>query len=137
MGLTPKKWTKKDIKALCAQLDTYWLSRSPDRTLSSEREARARMATQLANVEQRTQVVLSGLRGMRALHADRYLQECQTIGNAIVRDIYGSSRDEFVERFIKLAKESDADQAMYEALVLRVYAEGLPSEVLSYDPTSR
>lgn len=129
------KWTKKDIKALCAQLDTYWLTRSPDRTLASEKAAKESMGSILERGRQ--DIVLAGLRGMRELHADRYNQQCQTIGNALVRDIYGKSRDEFVAKFIELAKQTDAERKLYEDLVLRVVKEGLPPEVVSYDPTAR
>jgi hypothetical protein len=130
------KWTKKDIKTLCSQLDTLWLGRSPARTASSE-QANAETLKKMLDGNGRKEVVLSGLRAMREMHADRYNQECQTIGNALVRDIYGAGRDEFVERFIKLAKLTDADRAVYEALVLRVVREGLPDEVIAYDPTKR
>lgn len=132
----PGKWTKKDIKTCCSQLDTYWLSRSPSRTVQSEQDSAERLAFVLAG-NGRKEIVLAGLRGMRELHGERYNQECQTIGNAYARDIYGAGRDEFVARFIKLAQDTDKERGLYEKLALRVYHEGLPPEVVAYDPTAR
>ncbi len=130
------KWTKKDIKTLCSQLDTFWLSCRPPTFVGAAAEANAKGYYEKA-IERRQDIVLAGLRGMRELLASRYASTCEAIGNAIVRDIYGEGRDEYVRRATEQARETDKDRAAFEALVLRVHHEGLPDEVKSYDPTKR
>lgn len=114
------KWTKKEIAACCAQLDSYWLTRDV-----------------VSDVRARTEIVLSGLRVTRERYVARYRQECETIGNQLVRFTEYGKPDELIERFIGLARETDRCHRMVEALVLRVHHEGLPPEVVDYDPTVR
>lgn len=136
MSDAPKKWTKIDIRACCSQLDAFWLARRGPGSLapSVHLEAEHTRAV-LANATNRKEAVLAGLRSMRDLHSRRYREYCETIGNQLVRFTEYGKPDELIDRFIKLARETDKDQRAYEALVLRVHNEGLPPEVLAYDPT--
>lgn len=138
MSDAPKKWTKKDIKTLCAQLDTAWLKFRPlDGMFSPDPyEKRSRSFVSQLTERTRLELVLAGLRSMRDMHAERYRKNCESIGNAIARPkVWGDSSAEIIERFTKSAREEDASHAAYEALVLRVVNEGLPDEVNAYDPT--
>jgi hypothetical protein len=67
--------------------------------------------------------------------AERYRSECETIGNQLVRFTEYGKPDELIERFIGLARDTDKTHRIAEALVLRVYHEGLPPEVEAFDPT--
>ncbi len=148
MSTEPKKWTKKDIATLCGQLDTHWLKLRFGLNASEEIEVAKAMRSE--GEKARREIVLAGLRAWRELLAQRYNEQVQTIGNQIVRftewgkgdasaeddqgEIVG---DTIVRRFTKLAGETDKAHRAAEALVLRVHHEGLPPEVVSYDPTSR
>jgi hypothetical protein len=129
------KWTKKDIKLLCGMLDTFVLVNRPihgmmiDRAL--EDSARMLIAEKLA--KHRTDVVLAGIRGARATSSERYSSNCETVGNEIVR-FAKALDDEMVIRFVEMARNEDAESKKLEALLYRVLDEGLPPEVVAYDP---
>jgi hypothetical protein len=130
---TPAKWTKKDIKTLCGFLDSWWLVNRPldyrgmDRAVSEARVI-------LASEGSRKEIVLAGIRSARATASQRYSTYCATIGNQLVRFTEYGKSDELVDRFIKLAREEDAAERKLEALLHRVLDEGLPLEVIAYDP---
>lgn len=130
----PAKWTRAEISSMTGMLDTFWLlHRNPDG--SDAANAAVRVREHLAIERNRTHAVLAGIRGARATSAKRYGENCEAIGNALVRKIYGDSTAEFVERFTKLAKEEDASERAAEAMLHKVLDHGLPPEVLAYDPT--
>jgi hypothetical protein len=130
------KWTKKDIRTLCATLDTFALLNRPlTDALSAHTEAEGRIRAAIA--AKRQDIVLADLRSTRARLAERYSKTCECIGNALVRNIYGNSTAEFVERFKAQACEEDEAAKKAEELVLRVVREGLPPEVVAYDPYAK
>jgi hypothetical protein len=129
------KWTKKDIKALCGHLDTFWLRRRPHDGEGWE-AAKQNTRTVLSAPHLRKEVVLAGVREFEQMHACRYSRNCETVGNEIARFGKGLD-DELVQRFVKLAKEEDASQKTATRLRERILAEGLPEEVVAYDPTTR
>ena len=130
------KWTKKDIKVLCSQLDTFWLQHRPLGGLMGAPRADLEAAAQAVRetlVAKRVDVVLAGIRGFERMHAERYRQNCETIGNEITR--FGKSLDdELVQRFVRLAREEDASGKAATVLRERIQREGLPPEVEAYDP---
>lgn len=128
------KWTKKTIRALCGHLDTYWLQVRP---LSGDiQPAKDHVRKVLQNDRARLEVVLAGVRQFEQLHARRYAEYCSTVGNEIAR-FSKPLEDELVQRFVRLAREEDASNKEATLLRQRLLAEGLPAEVLEYDPTER
>lgn len=118
-------------------LDTFVLLNRPN-PASSIIDPTTRASIEKAIAERRKDIVLTGLRGSRNTSALRYSEYCETIGNQIVRFAKSPTEPDVVlSRFIQLAKEEDAAHRVLEALVLRVYHEGLPAEVESYDPFAR
>lgn len=134
--ITPKKWTKKDIKTLCDQIFSVWLTGRP---LDTMRHAQwdVHFRSIIGSPRVRKDIVLAGLRAARDTIAERYRKDCECIGNMIARDIYGDKRQEMIDRTTASAREHDADHKILEALVLRVHHEGLPPEVEAFDPTKR
>ena len=128
------KWTKKDVKALCSTIDSWWLVNRPLDYRGVE-EAAAKAREMLANPSSRREIVLAGIRGARARASERYSKNCETIGNQLVRFTEYGKPDELIERFTKLAREEDAENTTLEKMLHRVLAEGLPPEVLAHDPT--
>lgn len=133
-GSAAKKWTKKDIAALCGFLNSFWLVHRP-LDYRGRDEAAAKMRALLAEPRNRAEVVLGGIRGARATCSERYRQYCETIGNQLVRFTAYGQPDELVDRFTKMAREEDAAEKKLEKMLHRVLAEGLPPEVVAHDPT--
>jgi hypothetical protein len=127
------KWTKKDINELCSQLDGAWLFVRPH-DVSGWAAAAERFRAVLAVPQARKEAVLGGVRSFEQLFARRYNEYCATIGNEIAR--FGKTLDdELVQRFTGLARETDAAAKRATQLRERVLSEGLPPEVVAYDPT--
>lgn len=130
------KWTKKQIRTLQCHLDTAWLLSRPlsdYRGLRDEAEAAFRNLLAL----RRKDLVLAGVRAAIATSAARYISDCETIGNALVRGIYGAGTDAFIADWIKQAKEEDAARVVSEEVLRRLLSEELPPEVLWYDPITQ
>jgi hypothetical protein len=133
----PRKWTKKDVKALCFAIDGFWLSVRPTGgTLAQIEEAERRFAELISVPARRVEVVLRDVRGFEQLHAQRYRDNCSVVGNEIARFGKGLD-DELVRRFVQMAKDEDASGKKCTELRERILAEGLPKEVLDYDPFAR
>ncbi len=120
-----KKWTKKDIKSLCSQIDSFWLFKRDHYSPDSLRAA--------IDVH-RVGIVTGGLRGFQSMSRERGLQERQTVEHAKKSGVHGTGTEVIVERFTKLAEDSEKDVAKIDQLVARIEAEGLPPEVLAYLP---
>jgi hypothetical protein len=129
------KWFKKDIRALCGHLDSFWLQVRPH-DVGQWEEAKQKLRQALTYPQNRTEIVLAGVRSFEQMHAERYRQNCETVGNELAR-FEKTLEDEIVQRFIKLAREEDASGKTATRLRERVLKEGLPPEVLAYDPTAR
>ena len=130
------KWTKKDIRLLTSQIDTFWLTIRP-LTLTASAMLASSLQLEHSLKTARKEIVLRGLRSAREASSHRYSQECETIGNALVRGIYGDGTTAFVEKWVADARETDKAHAALEALVLRVHHGDLPPEVMSYHPCSK
>jgi hypothetical protein len=131
MDSPAKKWLKKDIKQLRGFLHDFYVEHRP---LDVREWKEAMPKIRLAIESNRKEIVLAGIRRGRATLSARYRLSCETIGNQLVRFTEYGAPDELVARFIKIAREEDADERVLEALLYRVLAEGLPPEVESYDP---
>lgn len=130
------KWTKKDIKVLCGTIDTFWLQNRPLAGafgLDSRAHDAAVQKVRETLAAKRVDVVLAGIRSFERLYSERYKSICEAIGNEIAR-FRKPLEDEFVQRFVKLARETDADSRAATALRERIQREGLPPEVEVYDP---
>ena len=126
------KWSKKDARTLRGFLhDFYVLNRPLDPRFYAEAMPRLREAV----AKNRKDIVLAGIRGARAVSSERYRQNCETIGNQLVRFTEYGKPDELIERFTRLAREEDKAEKALEKLLHRVLNEDLPADVVSYDPT--
>lgn len=120
-----KKWTKKDIKSLCSQLDSVWLFERmyyPSAVICDVIE------------KNRKKLVINGLRGFQNMARERGQRERETVEHAKTSGVWGNGTQEMIERFTKLAEESEKDVAKIDALVARIELEGLPPEVEAYLP---
>jgi len=129
-----KTWTKKDVRALCGMLDSWWLLNRP-LDYRGRDEAAKKAREMLSNPSTRKEIVLGGIRSHRAICSERYSKNCETIGNQLVRFTEYGKPDELIERFTKLAREEDDANKKLEVLLHRVLDEALPPEVLAHDPT--
>ena len=124
------KWTKTDTKILRGFIHSFYVENRPldyrdNETLPMIRD----------HIEKcRKDVILAGIRSARARSSARYRQDCETIGNQLVRFTEYGKPDELIERFTRLAREEDAAEKKLEKLLHRVLAEELPADVMSYDP---
>jgi hypothetical protein len=135
-GEAAMAWSMRDIRYMRDQLDDWWLrNRPPYRDRASRQLAESKAREMLA--AHRKDIVLAGLRSERERFAERYNQKCQTIGNQIVRFTEYGKPDDLIDLFTKLAREDDARRALAEDMVLRVVGEGLPTEVIAWDPIER
>lgn len=131
-----KRWTKADIRRLTGQLDTAWLYARPLQPAHGGRpDGREAFRTWLATGDNRTRVVLQGLGGWERRSAGRAQQNRDTAQHARTSGVWGSSTEEMVQRFERLAAADTKDVQLVQRLVARVKAEGLPPEVVAYDPT--
>lgn len=130
------KWTKKQIRELQGHLDTAWLLFRP---LSNYRGLMSEAEEEFSRIlpERRIDLVMSGVRGAGHRAAERYCTDCEAIGNAIVRRIYGDKTDEFVARFRADAIAEDEARIKQEEVLRRLHSEPLPPEVANYDPISK
>lgn len=117
------RWTKKDVRTLCGQLDSFVLSHErhqpPD-------------AIRAAIEANRPEIVIGGLLGFRALLDERQNGHTGNLATIEAWKRLGSA--EVVARFERLSIETLADIAKIDALIARVRAEGLPPEASSYVP---
>lgn len=130
------RWTKADIARMCGQLDTFALLNKPIAGPASVFRA-AEEALRAALAKQRGELVIAGLRSAREASGRYYREECEVIGNALVRRVHGDATDELVRRKIEEARAEDEAHRKLDALVLRVHREGIPPEVVAYDPIER
>lgn len=129
-----KKWTKRDIKIMCQTISTFWLVNRP-LGFSAREHASALAEVREYLREHRTQVVCRGIADLGNLAHSRYLENAQTAEHFKTHpNVYGSSTPEMIERFTNLAAESLKDFEKAKALIERVEREGLPDEVVEYDP---
>lgn len=122
---TPKKWTKKDIKTLCGQLDSFWVYNR----MYYPSEAIARVIG-----EKRQDIVIGNLRGFQNMVRERAQKDREGAEHARTSGVWGKSTDEMVQRFTKGAEESEKSVAKIDQLIARIEAEGLPPEVAEYMP---
>jgi hypothetical protein len=121
-----KRWTKKAIKTLQGQLTSFVVCHR----LYYKPEAIEGFIR-----EKRLEVVLAGMREFVAMHEERSAENAKTADHFEANPgIYGKATPEMVQRFRGFAAEEAKDAAAARALVAKVEAEGLPPEVVAFDP---
>jgi uncharacterized membrane protein len=121
-----KPWTKKAIKALQGQLTSFVVCHRMHYKVEH-------IAAVIA--EKRLDVVLSGLRGLAGMHEERARKNAETADHFEANPgIYNASTPEMVSRFRGYAVDEQKGGAALRTLIAKVEAEGLPAEVLSFDP---
>lgn len=131
------KWTKKDIAELCQTLSTFWLVNRPLRDSLSETLNAADKVRQVLNTH-RTKIVIDGLLDFRSLCEKREERDQGAADHFKAHpEVYGSSTPEMISRFEKLAENSRKDIRKIEKLIERINAEGLPLEVMTFDPVAK
>ena len=121
-----KPWTKKAIKSLQSQLTSFVVCHrmhyKPEHIASVIRE-------------KRLDVVLSGLRSFLAMHEDRAQKNAETADRFEAHpEVYGRATPEMITRFRGLAEDERKAAEGVRALITKVEAEGLPPDVLAFDP---
>jgi hypothetical protein len=129
------QWTKKDIKIMCNALSSFWLVNRPLSYRHDEWERAKNMV--IAHLDQhRAEIVISGVAQLASIASDRVQKNQETADHFLNHpNIYGSSTPEMVERFTSLARESQRDVDKAAILVAKIQAEGLPPEVINFNPT--
>jgi len=83
----------------------------------------------------RAAIVCSGIAELGAIALDRANKNQDAADHfAAHPKVYGKSTPEIIERFTRLAKEDRKDVKRAELLIARIETEGLPPEVVDYDP---
>ena len=131
------KWTKKDVKIMCQAISTFWLINRPlGDSLAAHQRALARVREYLS--ERREEVVCVGIADLADLAAERARKDQEAADHFRSHpEVYGEGTPEMIARFEELAAESRGDVARAEKLVAKIHAEGLPPEVVGFDPLSR
>lgn len=131
-----RKWTKKDIKSLCQQLQSWWVFNRP----YLRQGITVDEVWDTMPLDVRMGVVVGGLRGFQSGLRDRAEKERQMIEHyAGVWADSGTPRDPTGEtraHCAVMASDADKGVATLQKLIDRVEAEGLPPEVLSWRPQS-
>jgi len=121
------KWTKKAIKTLQQQIESFVLA---NRMYAPPVAISAKIS------EHRKDVVLSGLRAFRDLLASRAAENEKTARHFEANpNIYRESTPEMVTRFEALAQDGQKAVSVCDELIARVESEGLPPEVVAYVPS--
>jgi hypothetical protein len=120
--------TKKQIAAMRSAIMGVWL------TVRDSGMPGAVFSRVLS--EKRLDVVLIGLRERIAWHEEHAAQDRGSEAHFRAHPhVYGKSTPEMLERFAAGAAKYDKGAAWFRALEQRVIADGLPAEVIAYDPT--
>lgn len=83
----------------------------------------------------RQEIVLADFRGLRSFYAKRVGEyRAGSEHYAKKAEEWKQDTSEMVERLARLAAESEKDVAYADGLIARIEAEGLPPEVLAFDP---
>lgn len=123
-----RPYTKKQIEAMRSAIIGAWLSL---RDMGMPAEVFSR-----ALAEKRSSVVLGGLRERIAWHQSHVAESRGTAQHFRAHpEVYGQSTPEMIERFEVAAAKYDKGAAWFRVLEQRVESDGLPPEVIVYDPT--
>lgn len=136
MSKKPHKCTKKDIKAFCQALDSFWNIQCPHRMFlpRGERELEAvEVRSQLTNESFRRECIAGSIREAIRRSNERYKNLLCSIGEEIV---HSNGTDEYVSQCIRDALSEEIVCQSYKELLDRVMFGDLPEEVLVYDPTA-
>jgi hypothetical protein len=157
--MTSKRWTKKEIKAMTSAIDSFLVCNRPIAPAYGMRAGSADAFTvwfEERLAKYRHEIVCSGIRQLRSIIAERAQKNIDHAEHIRTHpEIYGSpdkmiwlseerehvTRDEYVRREIASWGSRAADEgksvAWSDKLLARIAAEGLPPEVVSYDPRTR
>ena len=130
------RWTKKDLRTLTSQIDTWMLLNRP---LGSHNGGDFAAAVRDAlTPEARACIVINGLTAGLSREQERAQSDADTAKHfAAHPGIYRDSTPEMIARFEGLAEESRKAARYIATLIARVEREPLPAEVLAYDPCAR
>lgn len=127
------KWTKKDIKIMCGALSTFWLLHRPLYGSTSEASASLR---NFLDAPRRLEVVCAGIEDLVDMNWHRAVEAEKTSNHyADHPNVMGNGTSEIVERFANIASEYERDVAKGRDLLEKIKSNGLPPEVLMFDPT--
>lgn len=122
-----RAWARGDVKSLKGQLDWHVLH-------YELYYSRAAIRASIEAPGARQRIVVSGLRGFRAMLVERERSQRDAADSFARTRVYGAATPEMVERFAGLADGCLADIAKLNWMIARVEIEGLPVEVEAYLP---
>jgi len=121
---------------MCGTLSTFWLYNRPLGDSMAASKGAALEVREFLKIH-RTEAVLAGLQELVNMFAERAEKNAETAKHyAAHPDIMGDGTPEIVERFDRLAMEATRDADKGAALIERIKLEGLPPEVVDFDPTA-
>ena len=127
------KWTKKDIGIMCGAISSFWLYNRP--LSGSQAEAAEQVRAHLR--EHRVQIVLSGISDLVNHAEHRRIENLNTAKHYETHPhVLGNATQEIVDRFMGLSSQDERDVSKGLKLLDRIRENGLPSEVVSFDPTT-
>lgn len=121
---------------MCQAISSFWLVNRP--LGDSTRE----LSSALSEVRQclqarRAEVVCQGIANLGNIALERLQKNSDFVEHLRSHPgVYGKSTPEMIERFDNLARENHKDAERARTLIARIEAEGLPPEVIAFDPVS-
>jgi hypothetical protein len=130
------RWTKKDIRTMCGTLSTFWLYNRPLGDSLSASQGAAAEVREFLKVH-RKEAVLAGLQDRINVIAGRAEEYAKTAKHyADHPEVMGSSTSQMIDRFNNLAEMETRDVDKLNVIIERIGFEGLPPEVVDFDPTA-
>lgn len=127
------KWTKKDIKIMCGTLSTFWLLHRP---LDGSTSVASTLLLTFLDAPQRLEVVCAGIEDLVDMNWHRAVEAEKTSNHyADHPNVMGKETPEIVRRFANIASEYERDGVKGKDLLEKIKSNGLPPEVLMFDPT--
>lgn len=124
-----KPYTKKQVKEMRDAIMGAWLTQA-------DRRMPVAVFSRIL-VEKRLDVVLGGIRERVAWHEHHAAEARATAAHFRAHpEVYGKSTPDAIARSEASALKYDKGAAWFRALEQRVLADGLPQEIVEYDPTA-
>ena len=129
------KWTKKDIKIMQGAISTFWLINRP--LWGMQNEATQEVSSYLGDLSNRLRVVCSGIEDLLYMNSRQREEDLKTAQHfAAHPNIYGAATPEMISRFERQAADETKDIVAGGKLLDRIRINGLPPEVVLFDPTN-
>jgi len=133
----PGRWFKRDIALMTDALRLFAHEAAPIGGLRrSEQTACAARLTEILTAH-RIDIIIADFASQEAYHLESAARNRACAESAPITGAWGASTDEMIARFHTHAQEAETKASRYTSLIARIRAEGLPPEVLEFDPRTQ